>query len=240
MKILCVADDKDALVYSSHVKEFYPNIDMVIGAGDLSLKYYEYIITSLNKPLFFVFGNHNLEHYRYYIGGSNGRRAGTMAELVSNDIPYGGTMIEDRVYRDKKTGLIIAGLGGSIKYNKGKHQFTNSQMARRMWKMAPHLIVNKILYGRCLDILVTHAAPLGLNDDVDPCHVGFKSFLTFMDIFKPKYLLHGHIHLTDANAKRDLVYRQTKIINVYKAFVLDDNTLGKRVKKKDRRKDINS
>ncbi|MBK5201707.1 MAG: metallophosphoesterase [Spirochaetaceae bacterium] len=234
MKILCIADDKDALVYSAHVKDFYPEIDMVIGAGDLSLRYYEYIITSLNKPLLFVFGNHNLEHYKYYMG-SDGRKSRTMVEMVSNNIPYGGTVIEDLVYRDKKSGLIVAGLGGSINYNKGKHQFTNSQMARRMWRMAPRLIVNKILYGRCLDILVTHAAPLGLNDDVDPCHVGFKSFLTFMDIFKPKYLLHGHIHLTDANAKRDLVYKRTKIINVYKSFVLDDDFLGKRRFKRKRK-----
>lgn len=225
MKILCVSDDKDPLVYSANIKDFFPDIDIVIGAGDLSLRYYEYIISSLNKPLFFVFGNHNLEHYNYYMG-IDGKKNQSMVDLVTNNIPYGGTVIEDSVIRDKRTGLIIAGLGGSNKYNKGKHQFTNAQMARRMWKMAPRLFLNKIIHGRCLDILVTHAAPLGLNDDIDSCHLGFKSFLTFMDIFKPKYLIHGHVHLTDSNSKRDLVYKRTKIINVYKSFVLDDKSLG--------------
>ncbi len=53
-----------------------------------------------------------------------------------------------------------------------------------------------------------------------------------MDYFKPKYLLHGHIHLTDCNAKRKAVYKRTKIINVYQTFVLDDSNLGN--KKKDK------
>lgn len=231
MRILCVADEKDNLVYSTNAKKFYPNIDIVLGAGDLSLKYNEFIISILNKPLYFVFGNHNLEHLKYYNGGS-GKRAGSINELVSNDVPYGGINIEDSVVRDKKTGLIIVGLGGSIRYNKGKHQFTDRQMISRIWKMTPRLILNKILYGRYLDILVTHAAPLGFNDQKDPCHKGFASFLTFMDVFKPKYLVHGHIHLTDINAKRDVVYKQTKIINVYKSFVIDDDTIGTRRKNK--------
>ena len=229
MRILCVADDKDNLVYSANAKEFYPDIDVVLGAGDLSLRYNEFIISIFNKPLYFVFGNHNLEHLKYYKGGK-GKRIGTITELVSNNVPYGGVSLEDSVVRDKKTGLIIAGLGGSIRYNKGKHQFTDRQMNSRIWKMAPRLFLNKLLYGRCLDILVTHAAPLGFNDQGDPCHKGFASFLTFMDIFKPKYLLHGHVHLTDINAKRDVVYKQTKIINVYQSFVLEDENLGTRKK----------
>jgi hypothetical protein len=231
MRILCVADDKDNLVYSTNAKQFFPDIDLVFGAGDLSLKYYEFIISIFNKPLYFVFGNHNLEHYKYYKGG-NGKRIGTLTELVSNDVPFGGFSIEDRVVRDKKTGIIVAGLGGSNRYNNGLHQFSNSQMNSRIWKMAPRLIMNKILYGRYLDILVTHSSPLGFNDECDPCHKGFASFLTFMDLFKPKYLIHGHVHLTDSNAKRDVVYKQTKIINVYQSFVLDDENLGRRKKKK--------
>ena len=230
MRILCVADDKDNLVYTAKAKEFFPDVDIIIGAGDLSLRYYEFIISIFNKPLFFVFGNHNLEHFKYY-DHKTGKRIGSVTQLVSNDVPYGGTMIDDRVYRDKKTGLLIAGLGGSIRYNKGKHQYTNTQMRRRIIKMVPHLIFNRVFYGRYLDILITHAPPLGMNDASDPCHKGFASFLTFMDIFKPKYLVHGHVHLTDANSKRDTVYKRTKIINVYKSFVIDDDCIGRRKKK---------
>lgn len=233
MKILCVADAKDNLVYSSHAKDFFPDVDFVIGAGDLSLFYYEFIISALNKPLYFVFGNHNLEHYNLYYNKRNPHNIYNQNFLGGkNRTPYPGNILEDKVYRDKKTGLLIAGLGGSKRYNNGKHQFTDAQMRRRIWKMAPKLILNKILYGRYLDILVTHAAPLGINDDIDNCHKGFASFLTFMEIFKPKYLLHGHIHLTDSNAKREAVYKRTKIINVYQSFVLEDKNLGDKDKNK--------
>ncbi|MGH0052338.1 MAG: metallophosphoesterase, partial [Sphaerochaetaceae bacterium] len=60
MKLLCIADETDPLVYSKNIASRYADIDAVIAAGDLPLKYYEFIISTLNKPLFFVFGNHNL------------------------------------------------------------------------------------------------------------------------------------------------------------------------------------
>jgi len=92
-----------------------------------------------------------------------------------------------------------------------------------IFKLIPRLILNKILYGRYLDILLTHAAPRGINDKDDPCHVGFKSFKWFMRKFSPKYLLHGHIHLYNRNAKKMDSYYKTTIINVYNHYILDFN-----------------
>ncbi|MGD1823369.1 MAG: metallophosphoesterase family protein [Pleomorphochaeta sp.] len=224
MNILCISDEKDMLVYSQHIKSHFKDIDLVIAAGDLSLRYYEFIISSLNKPLYFVFGNHNLEDFNKYMSSSQDQE---QHDLHSNlNHAYSGECIEGKVIRDKKTGLIIAGLGGSYKYNKGQSQYTELEMRARIFKMIPKLVVNKIKYGRYLDILVTHASPLGYNDDKDLCHRGFASFLTFMDLFKPKYVLHGHIHLIDSNARRRVVYRQTNIINVYKSYVLKDDRIG--------------
>lgn len=223
MKILCISDDRDRLVYSQHIKDHFKNIDLVIAAGDLSLKYYEFIISSINKPLYFVFGNHNLEDFNKYMNPSNDESSMSVNKHINK--VYSGECIEGKVIRDKKTGLIIAGLGGSYKYNNGKNQYTEIEMKSRIFKLIPKLVLNKIKYGRYLDILVTHAAPLGYNDDTDACHRGFACFLTFMDIFKPKYLLHGHIHLIDTNARRKVIYRQTKIINIYKSYVLSDKKL---------------
>lgn len=224
MKILCISDDKDRLVYSSYIKNHFKDIDLVIGAGDLSLSYYEFIISSLNKPLFFVFGNHNLEGYNRYMNPNKDAKLISPSNNLENI--YGGECLDGKVIRDKKTGLIIAGLGGSYKYNNGLHQYNEFQMRKRIIKLIPKLILNKIKYGRYLDILITHAPPLGYNDEIDNCHRGFSSFLTFMDIFKPKYLLHGHVHLVDTNARRKVVYRRTKVINVYKSYVLEDDKLG--------------
>ena len=85
----------------------------------------------------------------------------------------------------------------------------------------PRLIYNKLRYGRYLDVFIAHAAPLGIHDRDDPCHKGFKCFLWFMKKFKPRYFLHGHIHLYDLQAPRVTVYESTTVINVFSNYLLD-------------------
>ena len=128
---------------------------------------------------------------------------------------------------DKKRDLIIMGLGGSMLYNYGLSQYSEKQMKWRINKLVPRLLYNKQKYGRYVDILVTHAPVLGMGDGVDVCHRGFECFKTFIDKYKPKYLLHGHVHLFDENENRFYKYGETTIINVYKSFVLDDTSLGR-------------
>jgi len=53
-------------VYSSCIKERFADIDLILSAGDLPLDYLDFIISSLNKPLFFVFGNHHTEELKYF------------------------------------------------------------------------------------------------------------------------------------------------------------------------------
>ena len=221
MKILCVSDDYDPLVYSQNIVERYKDIDFVIGAGDLPLKYYEFIVTALNKPLYFVFGNHHVDDLRHY----KKQRIIDQIESFSFDkeqfgSTHGGDYIDGKVMKERQTGLLIAGLGGSMRYNNGSHQFTDSEMRWRIYKMIPRLLYNKIRYGRWLDILITHAPPKGIGDQEDLCHTGFDAFRLFMRAFKPKYLLHGHVHLIDMNANRISTYHGTEIINVYGSFIL--------------------
>ncbi|MFA5448137.1 MAG: metallophosphoesterase [Sphaerochaeta sp.] len=233
MKILCVSDATDPLVYSQNIASRYEDVDLVIAAGDLPLHYHEFIISSLNKPLYFVFGNHNLEHLSHYVKNDESLPTGhaIISDTNGHMPPFSGEFIDGKVRRDRKSGLIIAGLGGSMRYNTGAHQFSERQMFFRMLRMVPRLLFNRIFHGRYLDILVTHAAPLGIGDDTDLCHIGFATFLTFMERFKPKYLLHGHIHLVDLNANRHHVYKQTQIINIYNSYILEDPQLGRRARR---------
>ena len=92
--------------------------------------------------------------------------------------------------------------------------------------LIPHLLYNKMRYGRYLDILITHAPPRGLGDGEDLCHRGFNCFLWFMEKFHPKYLLHGHVHLIDMNDQRIRRYKDTQVINVYKNYILEDDDIG--------------
>ncbi len=220
VRILCISDDVDALVYSSGIQARFAHIDMILSAGDLYFNYYNYIVSMLNKPLYFVFGNHNLKHLRDYRKSAGDVRIGDGVDLHKRPAG-GGTYVGDKVLYLKKYRLIIAGLGGCKRYSCGPNQFSEFQMLGKMLKMLPRLLWNRIFHGRCLDILLTHAAPQGINDREDPCHKGFKVFLWFMRTFKPRYLLHGHIHLYDINRPRVAHYQGTQVINVYSRYELE-------------------
>jgi len=218
MKILCVADHVDPLVYSASAKERYSDIDLVLGAGDLPMSYLGFIASTLNKPVLFVFGNHNLEE-RYRFTRTREPQGERNPLALNTQHRFGSTYINMRAIRVKK--LLIAGLGGSARYNNGENQYTEGEMRWRIARMIPKLLYNRIRHGRYLDILLTHAAPYGIHDKPDPAHVGFRAFLWFMRTFRPRYLLHGHIHLYDLNAERETWYEDTLVINVYDHYVLE-------------------
>lgn len=226
MKILCVADETDPLVYSPSCKRIFGDCEFVISAGDLPLRYYDYIMTIMGKDLYYVYGNHNLEQFK-----ENVLKVQTPSHNPFNSnfaYHFGGNLIEGKCIYDKRSDLIIMGLGGSMLYNNGLSQYSEKQMKWRINKLIPRLLFNKQKYGRYVDILVTHAPVFGMGDGIDICHRGFECFKTFIDKYRPKYLLHGHIHLFDENENRFYQYGDTTIINVYKSFVIDDPTLGRK------------
>src|SRR5690606_30054496 len=89
------------------------------------------------------------------------------------------------------------------------------QMWGNIARMVPGLLYNRIRYGRWLDVLVAHSPPLGIHDQPDLAHTGFQSFLAFMRTFKPRYLLHGHIHLYRLDETTMTRYVETDVVNVY-------------------------
>lgn len=220
MKILCISDQIDPLVYSANIKERYKDVDLVISAGDLPMEYLEFIVSSLNKPLLFVFGNHNLNAFYYY----HKKPSTVIVQSIDTKTEegYGSTYIGFKTRREGN--LLFAGVSGCIRYNGDICQYTERQMRYSLYKLIPRLIYNKLRYGRYLDIFVAHAAPLGIHDRPDPCHKGFKCFLWFMKKFQPRYFLHGHIHLYDLQAPRVTVYEKTTVINVFSNYLLEFDT----------------
>ena len=80
----------------------------------------------------------------------------------------------------------------------------------------------QILLHRGFDILVTHAPAYQLNDGRDLTHQGFQEFIRLMEKYKPKYFLHGHVHMSYGGAhKRCDKYQSTTVINAYERFVFD-------------------
>jgi len=219
MKVLCVADHIDPLVYSTQAKNRFRDVQLVLGAGDLPLEYYSFIVSSLNVPLLFIYGNHNLSELDNYLGRGMGTRPASVEDTLKERNAVGATFLEGKHHRQGK--LLVAGLGGSLRYNDGDHQFTEFQMMLRILRMAPRLWWNRIVHGRYLDILLTHAPPRGIHDRQDKPHWGFKAFLTFMKWFSPRYLVHGHIHLYELNEVRRTTYLKTEVVNCYDHLVLD-------------------
>jgi Icc-related predicted phosphoesterase len=218
VEILCVADQVDPLVYSQSVKERFCDVEMVISAGDLPMSFLGFLASSLNKPVVFVFGNHNLKELKRF----QGRRSPAEMLQMDYDTPapsYGATYADGKVRRVK--GLLIAGLGGSIRYNEGEHQFSEGQMRRRIFRLIPRLLINRLFFGRFLDIFVTHAPPRYIHDREDLPHHGFECFRWFLKVFRPRYHLHGHIHLYDLNAPRITDFNETRVINVFSYYVLN-------------------
>jgi len=214
LKILCISDQIDPLVYSPGIKERFSDVDIILSAGDLPLDYLDFIISTLNKPLFFVFGNHHtgdLKHYRNLWNSPTF----TDPEYLGCGAIHLGTKVK------KEGKLLLAGFGGSIRYNNGVNQFTDFEMYMEIIKLIPRLLWNRIFHGRCIDILLTHAPPRGIHDKPDKCHWGFKAFLWFMKVFKPKYLVHGHIHLYDLSDVRCTKWNNTTVINAYSHYVID-------------------
>jgi Icc-related predicted phosphoesterase len=80
----------------------------------------------------------------------------------------------------------------------------------------------QIFRRRGFDILVTHAPAYQLNDGRDLPHQGFQVFRTLMEKFRPKYFLHGHVHLTyGRNHKRYDKYEDTHVINAFERCVFE-------------------
>ena len=215
MKILCISDQIDPQVYSPGIKERFADVDLILSAGDLPFDYLDFIISSLNKPLFFVFGNHHTEELRYY------KRVWNEPFGHENNVFYGCGAVHLGTKVKKEGNFILAGLGGSMRYNNGSNQYTDFGMFLETAKIIPRLLWNRLVYGRFLDILLTHAPPRGIHDKNDKCHWGFKTYLWFMKVFRPKYLVHGHIHLYDLCDVRCTKWESTTVINAYSHYVIN-------------------
>ncbi|MFL5759909.1 MAG: metallophosphoesterase [Thermomicrobiales bacterium] len=207
IRTLAVSDQIDPRIYSATLRERMPDVELVFGCGDIPARYLEFLADALNKPVYFVLGNHLEELTR---------------EGWKTVEPMGCIDLGGRVVRDEWTGVILAGLPGSPRYCDSEPlQLSESQMMRMILRMTPRLLYNRLRYGRALDVLVTHAPPRDINDRTDPAHRGFQAIRRFIKWFHPPYLLHGHVHLYDRSEQYQTSLAGTSVINVYPYRVVD-------------------
>lgn len=201
VKVMALSDRVLDWVYTSQVRENYPDVDLIVGCGDLPFYYLDFLVSALDKPLVYVLGNHD-QSPQYTADG----RVLTRVQ--------GGHNLHSTVAQVK--GVLLAGLEGSMRYHPGARlMYDESEMRFQISRLLPGLLHNRVRHGRFLDILVTHSPPFGIHDRPDPAHIGFKAFLPFLRIFKPRYMLHGHIHIYRQDTPRITQFGETTIINVY-------------------------
>jgi Icc-related predicted phosphoesterase len=211
MRALVISDKVEPILYGPAINDRVGAVDLILSCGDLPFYYIEYIISMVNRPAYYVMGNHGRE-FEYQSGKGDAWNQQTA--------PLGAVNLHARTAN--AGGLLLAGLEGSIRYNNSSEaQYTDFEMKMNILKLLPGLAYNRLRYGRWLDVLITHSPPFGIHDKPDPAHTGFRSFLTFMDYFKPRYLLHGHIHLYRNNETTQTRYGETEVINVYPFKILD-------------------
>ncbi|HWR11406.1 MAG TPA: metallophosphoesterase [Rectinemataceae bacterium] len=220
LKILCVADEVDLLVYSSAIRERFGDVDLVLSAGDLPGEYLGFIATMLNKPIISVAGNHD---------PSDKKVKNIFSGALNLDLESGkerGDLGRLSFGIRKEAGISVLGLPGSMLYNGGDNQYSDFSMMFRILPLVPWLFLRKLFTGRGVDIILAHSPPKGIHDGEDLCHHGFKAFKWLMRFASPAYFVHGHVHVYDSRELRERQLGSTTIVNVYGHRVL---TLPRRI-----------
>ena len=195
MKILCVADEEEKGLWDYYTPESLRGVDLIVSCGDLHPDYLQFLVTMGNCPLLYVYGNHD-QHY-------------------DRNPPLGCECIEDQIYNYQ--GLRILGLGGSMRYKPGKNMYTEQEMEKRISRLAAALMITN-----GFDLLVSHSPARGYGDLEDLPHRGFECFNALLQKYKPKYMIHGHVHKAYGHFERERTHScGTKLINVCGSYSLE-------------------
>jgi Icc-related predicted phosphoesterase len=201
MKVLTVSDEVVDLLNGAALEHVARGVSLVLSCGDLPSDYLEYIVSILNVPLYYVMGNH---------GGGGAEKT----------YPDGCENIDQRIV--EFGGLLIAGLEGSMRYNnRPQFQYTESEMWARVAALAPAMLKNRVQYGHFLDVLITHAPPYQIHDALDLPHHGFKSFVWLIEHYRPRYFIHGHVHVYDHREETVTQHGATTVVNAYGYRILE-------------------
>lgn len=206
MKIMVIADEESKYLWNHFDKSKLDGADLIISCGDLDPRYLSFLVTLSAVPVLYVHGNHDGKY-----------------EQIQ---PEGCICIEDEIYEYE--GIRILGLGGSMRYTGGAHQYTEKEMQKRVRKLWW-----KLWRKKGFDILVTHAPAYQLNDGRDLPHQGFKVFRDLMEKYRPRFFLHGHVHMNyGRNQKRYDRYQDTHVINGFERYVFEFGEVSNERRKK--------
>ncbi|GGL95675.1 metallophosphoesterase family protein [Deinococcus aerophilus] len=192
-RLMLLADYVHPFVYRSGFPKGVPDVDAVLAAGDIPGYYLEFLATKLTVPILYVHGNHENES----VNEGDGRIP-----------PRGVIPVHGRVVQE--AGLRVAGWGGVPRYRQDGHgQYSSSEARWGLGKLAWRA-------RRGVDVLLTHAPPVGPHAGSDYAHRGCPELNRFMVRRRPALVVHGHIHEYEG---RKLEYTDeasgARVVNAY-------------------------
>jgi Icc-related predicted phosphoesterase len=191
--VLAIADEVSRTLYDAFDRERWRSVDLIVSCGDVPPEYLDFLVTSLDVPLFYVRGNHDGAFpASHYAGCEN---------------------VHGRIVRAGE--IRIAGFEGSRNYNHGAVQYSEREMRFTMERMRL-----QALRTGPPDIIVTHAPPEGEHSGQDECHGGFATYNRAIDLWRPQVLVHGHMHAYNGPQKPYTI-GPTSVVNAYPYTVFE-------------------
>ena len=122
MKVLLISDKVVEHIYSNSIADRMSDIDFIISCGDLPSYYLEFIVSTLNKPLFYVMGNHDANKIYTETG-------------VKPDFTEGCINLDQKII--EYNNIMLMGMEGSMKYSGKDYQYTEFQMCWKINRIKP-------------------------------------------------------------------------------------------------------
>ena len=169
IRILAASDEPDPALEFAGNRESLGDLDLLVGAGDLSPDEVQFIGDAFRAPLLYVRGNHD--------------RGGPWPAL--DRLPRAAAGIDRRAL----PGVNILALpwpaadGANAKRDEGA-----------AWRQVLRTLgLRLFLPGRDPWLVISHVPPRDAGDTPDdPYHVGFAAYRLVLDRLKPRLWLHGH------------------------------------------------
>lgn len=172
VRLLAISDEPEPALEVEETRAGLEPLDVIVGCGDLQPEYLTFVTDAFRGvPLVYVRGNHDV--------GS------AWAHQQRSALPE--PLADGRVHEE--AGVPIVGFGGSPPYSDRGYEVSGLEMWTRV--VPAWLRIRR----RRPVLVVTHAAPRGLNDAPDPAHRGFTAFRWLADHLAPPLWLHGHTAL---------------------------------------------
>ncbi|WP_309572729.1 metallophosphoesterase [Deinococcus sp.] len=198
-RVLLLADMVHPFVYRESFPSGVPDVDLVLAAGDLPGSYLEFVASKLTVPVVYVHGNHANEK---------------VTDEEDRRVPPRGVIAAHRRVVEE-AGIRIAGWGGAPRYRQGGP----GQYSRAEARWGLGLLALKARRG--VDVLLTHAPPLGPHAGQDFAHRGDPDITRFLERRTPSVLVHGHIHEYEGKKLEYVDERGTRVLNAYGYRIVD-------------------